>query len=93
MDVDDPREVLWAVGTRMDPASGTRISTIETDWVFNPMHNLEQRQDKPTYPFSRLIVNACRPYSRLSEFPTINLFAEERRKETWRKWRMDEWLE
>jgi len=93
VDVDDPREVLWAMGTRTDAASGTRVSTIETDWVFNPMHNLEQRQDKPTYPFSRLIINACRPYGRLSEFPPVNLFGEERRKEAWKKWRMDEWLE
>ncbi len=93
VDVDDPREVLWAMGTRTDPASGTRINTVESDWVFNPMHSLEQRQDKPTYSFSRLIVNACRPYGRLSEFPPVNLFGEEHRKEAWKKWRMDEWLE
>jgi UbiD family decarboxylase len=92
VDVDDPREVLWAMGTRSDPATGTKVSTVESDWVFNPMHNLEQREDKPTYPFSRLIVNACRPYSRLSEFPPVNLFGAERRKEAWKKWRMDEWL-
>jgi UbiD family decarboxylase len=93
VDVDDPREVLWAMGTRTDPASATKVSTIETDWVFNPMLNLEQRHDKPTYSFSRLIVNACRPYDRLGEFPPVNLFEAERRKEAWQKWRMDEWLE
>jgi 4-hydroxy-3-polyprenylbenzoate decarboxylase len=92
VNVDDEREVLWAMGTRMEPATGTKISTIETDWVFNPMLTLEQRQDKPTYPFSRLIVDACRPYRRLGEFPPVNLFSEERRREVAKKWRMDEWL-
>jgi UbiD family decarboxylase len=92
VDVEDPREVLWAIGTRMDPASGTRVSTIETDWVFNPMLSIEQRTDKPAYPFSRLIINACRPYRRLGDFPPVNLFGEGRRKEAWEKWRMDEWL-
>jgi hypothetical protein len=76
----------------MDPASGTKVSTIETDWVFNPMLSIEQRTDKPAYPFSRLIVNACRPYRRLGEFPPVNLFSEGRREEAWKKWRMDEWL-
>jgi hypothetical protein len=80
------------MGTRSDPATGTKLSTVESDWVFNPMHNLEQREDKPTYAFSRLIVNACRPYRRLREFPPVNLFGPERRKGAWQKWRMDEWL-
>jgi UbiD family decarboxylase len=92
VDVEDPREVLWAMGTRSDPATGTKLFTVESDWVFNPMHNLEQREDKPTYAFSRLIVNACRPYRRLREFPPVNLFGPERRKGAWQKWRMDEWL-
>ena len=92
VDVDDARAVIWAVGTRANPATGTKISTIETNWAFNPTLTLEQRRDKPTYPFSRIIINACRPYDRLDDFPPVNVFSEERRREAWQKWQMEEWL-
>src|SRR5256885_3464987 len=41
-------------------------------------------------PYKRLIINGCRPFERLKDFPTVNKLSDSRRKETWQKWNRSE---
>lgn len=86
IDIEDAKDVLWAIGTRCDPAGGVHVNTIKTNWVFNPSLTIEQRRPKGTYPFSRMIVNACRPHRLLKELPPVNLFSREMREQARKKW-------
>ena len=86
VDIDDAKDVLWAVGTRCDPAIGVSVNSIKTGWVFNPQLVIEERKKKGTYPFSRMIINACRPYKLLKELPPVNVFSPEMREQTRKKW-------
>lgn len=93
-DVDpyDPWDILWAVGTRFDPER-TRVTIGESSWNLDPQMTLEQRASNKPIPFKRLIVDGCRPFERLGDFPPVNRFSEERRRATWNKWQMADWLD
>ena len=92
-DVDpyDPWDILWAVGTRLDPETA-RVTIGESSWNLDPQMTLEQRVSNQRIPFKRLIVNGCRPFDRLDDFPPVNRFSEKRRREAWKKWGMADWL-
>jgi len=88
---EDPRDVLWAVSTRYDPTTGARVSTIESEWLLDPLRKVEERAQRPSLPYKRLILNGCRPFDRIKDFSAVNLLSETRRDETWNKWKMEEW--
>jgi 4-hydroxy-3-polyprenylbenzoate decarboxylase len=89
---EDPLEVLWAIGTRFDPITGVRVSVTQSAWLLDPLRTTEQRAGHGPQPYKRLIINGCRPFDRLKDFPTVNKISDARRKETWEKWKMAEWL-
>ena len=87
--IDDAKDVMWAIGTRCDPATGTHIHTISTSWPYNPSLTIDERRrikKRGTYPFSRVIINACRPYKLREQLPPVNLFSEEMRRQARKKW-------
>lgn len=86
VDLDNPKDVLWAIGTRCEPTTGIQVDTVQTEWIFNPALTKDHRLKKGRYPFSRMIINACRPYKLLDQLPPVNLFSEERRAQAWSKW-------
>nr|NIO08613.1 UbiD family decarboxylase [Deltaproteobacteria bacterium] len=86
VNIDDARDVLWAVGTRCDPATGVNVNTIKTSFVFNPSLTIEERKKKGSYPYSRMIINACRPYKLRQQLPPVNLFSAEMRAKAREKW-------
>ncbi len=90
---EDPRDVLWAVSTRFDPSSGTRVSTTESEWLLDPLRTVEQRTQRSPQPYKRLIINGCRPYERIKDFSNVNLLSEGRCNETWEKWQMQDWTD
>jgi 4-hydroxy-3-polyprenylbenzoate decarboxylase len=89
---EDPLEVLWAIGTRFDPITGVRVSVTQSAWLLDPMRTTDQRAGHAAQPYKRLIINGCRPFERLKDFPVVNKISDARRKETWEKWKMSEWL-
>jgi UbiD family decarboxylase len=91
VDASDPYEVLWAVGTRFDPTEA-RVSTIASAWNLDPTMTLEERTSDRPIPYKRLIINGCRPFHRLKDFPPVNVFSADRRRQAWEKWQMAEWL-
>lgn len=88
---NDPWEVLWALGTRFDPEQA-RTSIVESHWLLNPLRTIEERISRESRPYKRLILNGCRPFDRLRDFPPVNVFSQQRRQEAWSKWKMADWL-
>jgi 4-hydroxy-3-polyprenylbenzoate decarboxylase len=88
---NDPWEVLWAIGTRFDPEQA-RTSILQSKWLLDPLRSIEDRVTRDALPYKRLIINGCRPFDRLGDFPPVNQFSEQRRQDTWTKWGMADWL-
>ena len=88
---NDPWEVLWAVGSRFDPDEA-RTTVSESRWLLNPLRPIEHRISRDALPYKRMIINGCRPFERLDDFPPVNMLSEGRRQDTWSKWQMSEWL-
>ncbi|MER6529580.1 UbiD family decarboxylase [Streptomyces sp. NPDC001508] len=67
IDVTNIDEVIWAISTRTDPAHSIQIIR---DTPTNP---LDPMLADPSGPWvsSRAIINACRPYHRLSDFAPV----------------------
>ena len=66
IDVTRLEEVIWAICTRTDPVNS--IDFIRRAWASKaePM----RRPDQPTFN-SRAIIDACRPYEWIDEFPKV----------------------
>src|SRR6266851_1939980 len=65
VDPTDIFDVMWAVCTRCDPASD--IEFFRRAWS-TPLDPL---LDKASSTNSRAIIDACRPFERLTDFPTV----------------------
>ncbi len=66
IDVTNLEEVLWAVCTRTDPA--TSIDFIRRAWASKAEPML--RRGQPTFN-SRAVIDACRPFEWIDEFPKV----------------------
>jgi len=91
VNIEDPWNVLWAVGTRFDPED-TRTSIVESKWLLDPLRTIEDRVSRRALPYKRMIINGCRPFDRLHDFPPVNRFSPEMRQQAWDKWQMNKWL-
>jgi UbiD family decarboxylase len=67
-DVDprDLHEVMWAVSTRCDPARDIDVMRYSWGCVTDPL----TLPGEPTYN-SRALIDACRPFERLADFPAV----------------------
>lgn len=85
-DIDPTNEgdVLWAVGTRCDPA--TAIDIVRDCWStpLDPLLTPENRKNR-NFANSRAILNACRPFHWKEEFPKVNRASEELREHVLKK--------
>ena len=68
IDPSNLHEVIWAVATRTDPATSIDIIQRGMGSKNDPMY--------VTYPYaaafsSKAIIDACRPYDHLDEFPPV----------------------
>ena len=66
IDVTNLEEVIWAVCTRTDPA--TSIDFIRRAWASKAEPML--RRGDPTFN-SRAVIDACRPYEWIKDFPAV----------------------
>lgn len=74
IDPSDTFAVMWAMCTRCDPAED--IDFIRRAWS-GP---LDPMLHKPSSTSSRAVIDACRPYERLKEFPKVAEASPELRK-------------
>ena len=65
IDVTDDNAVTWAMCTRMDPAHD--MTTIEGSWS-TPLDPMAYPPENPRFN-NRVVIDACKPFLRLSTFP------------------------
>lgn len=87
IDPSNISEVLWALGTRVEPDKA--IDIISGCWGLGSNPTLSpERRDKGDFTHSIAIVLACRPYAWINEFPpsvksSPELIARTRKKFAW----------
>ena len=84
IDPSDLQEVMWAVATRTDPSVDIDITQRGMGSKNDPMF--------VAYPYraplsSKAIIDACRPYDHLHEFPEVAEASKELREKTRKKWK------
>ncbi len=86
IDPTNLQEVLWAMCTRVDPA--TAVDIIHDTWTggLDPRLSPAKRADGDL-TIGRMLINACRPYSWRDRFPKTNVFSASDRKRVEEKWR------
>ena len=79
-------EVLWAMCSRVDPA--TSIDIIHDAWTadLDPRISPAKRA-AGDLTVGRMLINACRPFSWRDQFPKPNVFQQSERQHVATKWR------
>ncbi|HEX9880473.1 MAG TPA: UbiD family decarboxylase [Candidatus Binatia bacterium] len=85
IDPSDLRDVLWAMCTRVNPA--TALDIIQNAWTsdLDPRLTPEQKSSGD-YTMGRLLVNACKPFTWRESFPKTNIFSAEERRRVRERW-------
>lgn len=81
IDVSNTNDVLWALTTRSDPAQDIEI--IRRSWS-GPLDPIIPKGQKGHS--SRAIIDACRPYEWISDFPPVAESSPEVRRAVQEKW-------
>jgi UbiD family decarboxylase len=84
IDPSNLQEVMWAVATRSDPATSIDIIQRGMGSKNDPMY--------VAYPYkaafnSKAIIDACRPYDHLDEFPAVAEASKELQEKIRNKWK------
>jgi UbiD family decarboxylase len=82
----DPEEVLWAIGTRCDPETSMTIIKGGQSSALDPRIPPEQKK-RGDLTSTRAIINACKPYEWIKEFPATNVASPELRRKVLEKWK------
>jgi UbiD family decarboxylase len=78
-------QVLWAIATRCDPE--TSLDICRRIWSYKIDPRLpKHKKEAADYTGSVAIIDACRPYHWINEFPATTQISEELLKETSEKW-------
>ncbi|MBM2810638.1 MAG: UbiD family decarboxylase [Chloroflexi bacterium] len=90
-DITTAAEVLWAMATRLIPETGVRVVPGRAIWQLDPRILPEYRAaalhgEKGPYPAHNLVINACRPYDWIDQFPPVNMNSPELRARVLRDW-------
>jgi 4-hydroxy-3-polyprenylbenzoate decarboxylase len=82
----DPEEVLWAIGTRCDPETTLTILKGCQTSALDPRIPPDRKKQKD-FTSSRAIINACKPYEWIKDFPPTNIASPELRSKVLGKWK------
>ena len=86
IDPTNLEEVLWAMCTRVDPA--TAVDIIHNAWTADLDPRLSPgKRAAGDLTVGRMLINACRPYTWRDQFPKTNVFNASERKLVATKWR------
>jgi UbiD family decarboxylase len=95
VDVTNLHDVIWAMSTRCDP--GEAIDHVRGIWTSPadpaiPPHRRNMTAGQTTmrhgYTMDRVLIDACRPYAWLDEFPEVNAFPKEEKDRMTLKWKL-----
>lgn len=93
VDVTNIHDVIWAMGTRCDPA--TQVDFMKGVWtspadpaIPPSRRHMGHGQTTKThgYTMDRVLIDACRPYSWLDEFPMVNACSRALKESIAKKW-------
>jgi len=93
VDITNLQDVIWAMATRCDP--GEAIDIVRNVWTSpaDPAIRPDKRAMAPGqttlrhgYTMDRVLIDGCRPYAWLDEFPKVNSFPAALKKEMAAKW-------
>ena len=84
-------EVLWAIATRLIPEHGVTVipgtSMDQLDPRIPPgMESDPSAEGRRKYSAHNLVINACRPYAWIDQFPKVNINSRELRESVEAKW-------
>ncbi|MBI4331886.1 MAG: UbiD family decarboxylase [Chloroflexi bacterium] len=85
IDPSNNAEVLWALGTRCEPANSIDIMEGFRTIASNPRVEPEKRSSR-NFASSRALVYACKPYSWIKDFPPSVKSGPDALKKTEEKW-------
>ncbi|MGH7770415.1 MAG: UbiD family decarboxylase domain-containing protein, partial [Candidatus Binatia bacterium] len=87
VDITNPHDVIWAIATRCYVRDG--IDVVKSVWasVCEPAMPPEERSPKG-YVSDRVLIDACRPYRWMDEFPAVNAFEKEFKDKVEAKWKI-----
>ena len=85
IDPSDWESVMWAVTTRCDPETSIEIMRGFLSSRLDPTLPPEKR-DKGDFTTAKVIINACKPYHWMKDFPPVNVASDELRKKILDKW-------
>ncbi len=86
VDVRDPWQVLWAMGTRCDPEVAVKVVNGCKTHTLDPGLSPDKRK-KGDFTVSKVMIDACRPYTWAKDFPPVNRCSTELRQKTLTKWK------
>jgi UbiD family decarboxylase len=84
IDPSNLQEVMWAVATRTDPATSIDLIQRGVGSKNDPMF-VAYRYDAPLS--SKAVIDACRPWEHLDEFPPVAEASKELQEKTRSKWK------
>jgi 4-hydroxy-3-polyprenylbenzoate decarboxylase len=93
IDPTNSAEVLWAIASRCAPEVGVKVIPGTGVWQLDPRIPPEDRsspdQDhgRRRYMAHNLVINACRPFAWLNDFPPVAVNSAELRKRTMESWK------
>ncbi|MBI4296424.1 MAG: UbiD family decarboxylase, partial [Chloroflexi bacterium] len=85
VDITNLGEVFWAVATRCDADTIDIVKGLPVSGS-DPLNTFEDTA-RWGYIKSRVIMDACRPYMRIKDFPPVNVFSAAYREKMKNKWR------
>jgi 4-hydroxy-3-polyprenylbenzoate decarboxylase len=94
IDVSNPEELHWAIASRCVPEDGgVRVIPATAVWQLDPRLRPEDRSNpddehgRKRYSADNLVINACRPYEWIDDFPPVNVNGPELRKRIEERWK------
>ena len=87
IDISNPYEVIWAISTRCNAREG--IDVVKNVWASVCEPTISPRDREITgYVSDRVLIDACRPYQWIDEFPKVNAFEREFKEQVAKKWKV-----
>lgn len=93
IDVSNEAEVLWAIASRCAPERGVTVVPGTAVWQLDPRIPPEGRSDpnkehgRSAYTAHDLVLNACRPYEWIDQFPPVAVNGPELRARIEERWK------
>lgn len=84
IDITSLNEVMWAVCSRWDPKTASEILQVAASSL-NPAIPPEKRARNDLTSYC-IVIDACRPYSWINEYPKVSSFSIEQKRQVTDKW-------